>query len=62
MFGCLYVRITASMGRYKTTHFDAINLYPPIRSKLSCLANEDGASLRMNAQPSNQAEGEQDYL
>jgi hypothetical protein len=50
------------MGGRKITHFDAINLYPPIRSKLSYQANQDGASLRMNAQPSNQAEGEQDYL
>jgi hypothetical protein len=44
------------MAGCKISHFDAINLHPPIRSKLSYLAGQSGASLRMDAQPSNQAE------
>jgi hypothetical protein len=37
MFSCLYVRVTARMSERKIRHFDAINLYPLVRSKyVSC--------------------------
>lgn len=55
IFGFLYMRITACMSGCKISHSNAINLHPPIRSKLSYLSDQDGVSLRMDAQPSNQA-------
>lgn len=54
MFGCLYVEITTCMSGCKINHFDVINLHPLIRSKLSYLASQGGASLHMYAQLSNQ--------
>jgi hypothetical protein len=42
------------MGGYKISYFDSINLRPSIRLKLSYLASQGGASLRMDAQQSNQ--------
>lgn len=61
MFGCLYVGVTTCMIGCKISHFNVINLHPPIRLKLSCLklsylADQDGGSLRIDAQPSNQAD------
>jgi hypothetical protein len=50
------------MGGCKIRHFDAINLHPPIRIKLSYLAGQGSASLRMDAQPSNQADYESQLL
>jgi hypothetical protein len=44
------------MGGCKISRFDAINMHPPIRSKLSYLAGQGGASLYIDAQPSNQAD------
>jgi hypothetical protein len=44
------------MSGCKISHFDVINLHPLIRSKLSYLAGQDGASLCMDAQPSNQTD------
>lgn len=49
------------MSGCKISHFNVINLHPPIRLKLSCLklsylADQDGGSLRIDAQPSNQAD------
>lgn len=43
------------MVGYKINHFDTINMHPLIHSKLSYLARQGGAGLRMDAQPSNQA-------
>jgi hypothetical protein len=42
------------MSGCKINHFDAINAHPPIHSKLSYLAGQSDASLRMDTQPSNQ--------
>jgi hypothetical protein len=53
MFGYLYVEVTAHMVRCKISHFDVINLHPFIHSKLSYLADQVGANLRMDTQPSN---------
>jgi hypothetical protein len=58
MFGCLYVWVTICMGGCKIRHFDAINMHPPICLKLSYMDGQGGASLRMDAQPSNQADYE----
>jgi hypothetical protein len=44
------------MGGCKISHFYAINLHPLIRSKLSYLASQGGASLRMDVQLSTQAD------
>jgi hypothetical protein len=46
------------MGGRKITYFDAINLHPPIRSKLLYLSGQGGASLHMYIHPSNQVVGE----
>jgi hypothetical protein len=40
IFGCLYIAVTVCMDGYKISHFDAINLHPVIRSKLSYLTNQ----------------------
>jgi hypothetical protein len=55
MFDCLYGKVTACMSGCRISHFDTIKLHLPIRSKLSYLVGQDGASLRMDVRPSNQA-------
>jgi hypothetical protein len=50
------IRVTAYTGGCKISHSNVINMHPPIRLKLSYLADHDGASLRMDVQPSNQVE------
>jgi hypothetical protein len=48
MFCSLYVEVTVYIGGNEINHFNATNLYPLVRSKLSYLANQSGARLRMD--------------
>jgi hypothetical protein len=50
------MEITICMGGCKISHFNTINMHPPIRSKLSYLAGQDGATLHMDVHPSKQTE------
>lgn len=58
MFYYFYTRITVCMSGYKISYLNNIKLHLPIRSKLSYLSNQDGVSLRINAQPCKQARWE----
>jgi hypothetical protein len=48
----LYVRVRACISGCKISHFNDIKLYSLIRSKLSYLTGQSGASLCMDARPS----------